>query len=821
MPKELVVDPALTRRREDIVFAPIPVHAYATPFAEERARHGDAALVRLLRHMLIVREFETMLGDFKARGAYSDIEFAYKGPAHLSIGQEGAAVGAAMALAPEDHIFGSHRSHGEFIAKGLSAIDRLDERRLMNIMEMEQDGRVLAAVHRFIRPTSEKALAESFLLFGFLSEIFMRATGFNGGMGGSMHAFFLPFGAYPNNAIVGASAGIATGAALHKKLQGEDGIAVAFAGDGSTGSGPVTEAMNFGAMAQYDRLWPEPYRGGLPVLFFFTNNFYAMGGQTRGETMGWDRLSRIGAGVNPANLHAETVDGANVLAVADAVARKRALLVAGKGPALLDVEAYRISGHSTTDANVYRTRDEVQAWSPHDPIAVHAAAVREAGLIDDAGEEALRDEVKALIRDVTAAAVNPEAAPIIDIAARPTLIGGLMYSDGARDLGPADPSVVEAAAASSHVRQLGKKSRTAHGPDGAKLSPMRAITVRDALFEAILHHFTHDPSLVAYGEECREWGGAFGVYRGLSDILPYNRLFNAPISEAAIVATAIGYAIEGGRALVELMYTDFIGRAGDEIFNQLAKWQSMSAGALKLPVVLRSSIGSKYGAQHSQDWTGLVAHIPGLKVVYPATPYDAKGLLASSLASDDPVVFFESQRLYDTTEQFRSDGVPTDYYRVPIGVPDVKREGSDVTILTVGPSLYAAVAAADELGRERGLSAEIIDARSLVPFDYAPVLASVRKTGRILLVSEASERGSFLQTLAANIGRFAFGDLKAPPRVLGSPNWIVPGAEMESTYFPQALDIVDIVVTELLGESGYNRRGVRNWDDKELARLGL
>ena len=182
-----------------------------------------------------------------------------------------------------------------------------------------------------------------------------------------------------------------------------------------------------------------------------------------------------------------------------------------------------------------------------------------------------------------------------------------------------------------------------------------------------------------------------------SDILPYNRLFNSPISEAAIVATAIGYAIEGGRALVELMYTDFIGRAGDEIFNQLAKWQSMSAGALKLPVVLRSSIGSKYGAQHSQDWTGLVAHIPGLKVVYPATPYDAKGLLASSLASDDPVVFFESQRLYDTTELFRADGVPADYYRVPIGVPDVKREGSDVTILTVGPSLYAAVAAADEL----------------------------------------------------------------------------------------------------------------------------
>ncbi|HET7715995.1 MAG TPA: thiamine pyrophosphate-dependent enzyme [Bauldia sp.] len=821
MPKELIVDPATTRRREDIVFAPIPVHAYATPFEVERAKHGDAKLIGVLRHMLIVREFETMLGDFKARGAYAGIEFAYKGPAHLSIGQEGAAVGAALSLSPEDHVFGSHRSHGEFIAKGLAAIDRLDERRLMNIMEMEQGGRLLSAVHRFIRPTNERSLAESFLLFGFLSEIFMRSTGFNGGMGGSMHAFFLPFGAYPNNAIVGASAGIAAGAALYKKLRREGGIAVAFAGDGATGCGPVHEAMNFSAMAQYDRLWPDPYKGGLPVLFFFTNNFYAMGGQTRGETMGWDRLSRIGAAVSPSNLHAETVDGANPLAVADAVARKRALLVEGNGPALLDVETYRISGHSTTDANVYRTREEMQAWAPYDPIAVHAAALRDAGLLDEGQEEAMRSEVKELIRGVTAAAVNPEAAPPIDIPARPTLIGGLMFSHGSRDLDGADASVAEAAAASAHFRQLGKKSRAAFGPDGGKLSPMRAITLRDALFEAILHHFIHDPLLIAYGEECREWGGAFGVYRGLADILPHNRLFNAPISEAAIVATAIGYAIEGGRALVELMYTDFIGRAGDEIFNQLAKWQSMSAGALKLPVVLRSSIGSKYGAQHSQDWTGLVAHIPGLKVVYPATPYDAKGLLASSLSSDDPVVFFESQRLYDSTEQFRADGVPSDYYRVPIGVPDVKREGSDVTILTVGPSLYAAVAAADELSRERGLSAEIIDARSLVPFDYGPVLASVKKTGRILLVSEASERGSFLQTLAANITRFAFGDLKAPPRVLGSPNWIVPGAEMESTYFPQAADIVDIVRTELIPESGYNRRGVRNWDDMELARLGL
>jgi len=158
---------------------------------------------------------------------------------------------------------------------------------------------------------------------------------------------------------------------------------------------------------------------------------------------------------------------------------------------------------------------------------------------------------------------------------------------------------------------------------------------------------------------------------------------------------------------------------------------------------------------------------------------------------------------------------------VPIGLPEVKREGDDVTILTVGPSLYPAIAAADRLKHDFDVAAEIIDARSLVPFDYEPVLLSVKKTGRILLVSEASERGSFLMTLAANIGRFAFRDLKAPPRVLGAPNWIVPGAEMEATYFPGGDDIIDVVCAELIPEKKQNRRGLRDWNEVELAKLGL
>ncbi|WP_068113918.1 alpha-ketoacid dehydrogenase subunit alpha/beta [Tropicimonas marinistellae] len=819
MPKEIPVEPAAALARAKVTFSDIPVCDYDEPIAEERERRGDANLREILRHMLLVREFETMLASYKSTGAYRGIEFAYKGPAHLSIGQEGAAVGAALALSPDDHIFGSHRSHGEFIAKGLSAIATLDETALDAIMDEHQHGALRDTVKAHLGGDG-KVLAENFLLLGVLAEIFMRANGFNGGMGGSMHAFFPPFGAYPNNALVSGSSAIATGAALYKKLADKPGIAVANIGDGATGCGVTWEAMNFAAMAQYDTLWSDPRGGRPPVLFFCNNNFYGMGGQTSGETMGWERLSRLGAGVNPEQMHAETVDGTNPLAVADAVARKRELLLEGKGPALLDVQCYRSTGHSTTDANAYRSRDELKAWAEHDPIVKFAATLTAAGVMSEAEVDAMRESVGDTIGAVTRAAVDPAIAPIVDVPNDPTLIGDLMFNHEAIDLPEAEVPVLKPPAQVANFKSIGRKARFGLDDEGRPLSGMRAITLRDGLTEAVLHHMLHDESLIAYGEDVREWGGAYGVYRGLSDIFPHQRLFNAPISEAAIVSTAVGYAMEGGRALVELMYTDFLGRAGDEVFNQMAKWQGMSAGQLKVPVVLRLSVGSKYGAQHSQDWSAFVTHVPGLKVVYPATPYDAKGLLASALSSNDPVVFFESQRIYDQVEVFRAEGVPSEYFRIPLGQPDIKRLGNDVTVLTIGPSLYPAMAAAEELATQ-GIETEVIDARTLVPFDYDPVLSSVKKTGHLVVVTEAAERGSFAMTLSANVARFGFSDLKAPPRVLGSPNWIVPGAEMESTFFPQAHDIVDLVTTEFFPARRANRRGVRSWDDIDLARRAL
>jgi 2-oxoisovalerate dehydrogenase E1 component len=309
--------------------------------------------------------------------------------------------------------------------------------------------------------------------------------------------------------------------------------------------------------------------------------------------------------------------------------------------------------------------------------------------------------------------------------------------------------------------------------------------------------------MIAFGEENRDWGGAFAVYRGFTEALPYHRLFNSPISEAAIAGAAVGYALEGGRVVAELMYADFMGRAGDEIFNQLSKWQAMSAGQLKMPAVLRISVGAKYGAQHSQDWTALVHHIPGLKVVYPVTPYDAKGMMNAALAGTDPVVFFESQKIYDFGEMFVEQGVPEGYYEIELGEPSVKRTGRDLTIITFGPALYTAVMAADELQAKYGISAELIDLRSANPLNYAPLVESVGKTGKALLVCDAVERGCIMQTVAATLTQLCFDDLDAPPVVIGSRNWITPAAELEALFFPQPAWILDAIHERILPLKGH------------------
>ena len=806
MPKGQYIDPAKVRQAGEITFAPIPVNQYSKTVKEELAdgNFTKEDLLRIYRDMVVIREFEDMLQLVKTTGGYNGVEYNNPGPAHLSAGQEAAAVGMAYMLDVDDFIFGSHRSHGEILAKGLRAIQQLDGRTLEEIMNGFWDGATVNAVKTVYRGDDVKELGVRFLLYGALAEIFARTTGFNKGLGGSMHTFFTPFGIYPNNAIVGGSGSIAVGAALYKKVNSRRGIVVANIGDGSMARGPVWEGLSFAAMDQFTQLWEGDMKGGLPVIINIMNNQYGMGGQTRGETMGYDIAARIGAGVNPEQMHAERVDGYNPLAVVDAYRRKKALLEEKKGPVLLDVLTYRYSGHSPSDASSYRTKEETEAWEAQDSIAGYGNELVRAGTVTQQELDAIRESVKAVMLDTFKLAIDETLSPRMDLRKDPELPGTMMFSNGAADsLSDARPDVNHPLEANPRVKQIARKERFAFDRDGKPFSKMKQYQLRDGIFEAIADRFYKDASLVTYGEENRDWGGAFAVYRGLTEALPYHRLFNTPIAEAAIVGTAIGYAMCGGRVIPEIMYCDFLGCCGDEVFNQLPKWQAMSGNILKMPVVVRVSVGSKYGAQHSQDWTSLTAHIPGLKVVFPVTPYDAKGLMNAALQGTDPVIFFESQRIYEIGEQFHRSGVPEGYYEIPFGEPDVKREGKDVTFLTVGATLYRALEAARILEEKYGMSVEIIDARSLVPFNYEPVLASVKKTGRIVIAGDATARGSFLNDFARNITELAFDDLDAPPAVLGSRDWITPAYELEYAFFPQAQSFIDIVHEKIVPLKDY------------------
>lgn len=806
MPKSQNLNPKIIRKPQFIEFGKIPVNQYSKTIEEEKNVYSREDFIRIYHDMAVIREFETMLNLIKTTNEYNGIPYNHPGPAHLSIGQEAAAVGMAYTLDIDDYIFGSHRSHGEILAKGLSAIHQLDEDTLYSVMKNYFGGSALKVVEKGFHGNI-KELAIKFLLYGALAEIFARENGFNKGLGGSMHAFFTPFGIYPNNAIVGGSGDISVGAALYKKINRKPGIVVCNIGDASMGCGPVWEGICFATMDQYRTLWEGDHKGGLPLIFNFMNNLYGMGGQTCGETMGFDILARVGAGINPESMHAERIDGYNPLAVIDAFRRKKKILKEKRGPVLLDTLTYRISGHSPSDASSYRSREEIDAWQQEDSIIAFGRTLVEAGLASREELENIGTDTKELLGSILKLSIDDELSPRIDLTKDPDLIGEMMFSNESKDrMDDGIPDVLIPLEENPRVKSLKNKERFYKDKDGKAVSKARLYQFRDGIFEAVIDRFYKDPTLAAWGEENRDWGGAFAVYRGLTEALPYHRLFNSPISEGAIVGTAIGYGMCGGRVIAEIMYCDFLGRSGDEVFNQLPKWQAMSGNIIKMPVVIRVSVGSKYGAQHSQDWSSLTAHIPGLKVVFPATPYDAKGLMNTALQGTDPVIFFESQRIYDTGEMFHTEGVPEGYYEIPFGEPDIKRAGSDLTILTIGATLYPAIKVADQLLEKYGISAEVIDARSLVPFNYEPVIESVKKTGRIVLASDASSRGSFLKEMAQTITELAFDFLDAPPVVIGSRNWITPAYEMEEYFFPQVDWILDAIHQKIVPLKGHQAK---------------
>src|SRR5690554_3150437 len=412
MAKQLFVDPNEVRKSSEIAFSNIPVNTYNKTLEEELENYSREDLVRIYRDMVIIRQFEEMLLSIKTTGEYNGISYNYPGPAHLSIGQEASAVGQAYLLDQDDLIFGSHRSHGEILAKGLSVIEKMDAAELEKVMEEYLGGSILEAVRNITDgETDTKELANLFLLYGTLAEIFARETGFQKGLGGSMHAFFTPFGVYPNNAIVGGSAAIALGAAMYKKVNRKKGIVVANIGDASIACGPVWEGLVFATMDQFTHLWEGDMKGGLPLIINIMNNQYGMGGQTSGETMGYGVAARIGAGLNADQMHAERVDRYNPLAVIDAYRRKKQILQEKRGPVLLDVLTYRYSGHSPSDASSYRLKEEVEAWENQDSIVWFGNELVKAGIAQKEELEAIRSNTAHLITTTLKLAIDDEVSP--------------------------------------------------------------------------------------------------------------------------------------------------------------------------------------------------------------------------------------------------------------------------------------------------------------------------------------------------------------------------------------------------------------------------
>jgi 2-oxoisovalerate dehydrogenase E1 component len=300
----------------------------------------------------------------------------------------------------------------------------------------------------------------------------------------------------------------------------------------------VWEGITFSAMDQYRKLWDASLGGGLPIVFNCMDNFYGMGGQPFGETMGVQFIARIGAGVNPEQMHAERVNGYDPLPVIDAFRRKRQVIEEGRGPVLLDTITYRISGHSPSDASSYRSKEEVEHWLAADSIPAFRKKLLEIGAVTEEALDAAKAHIESEIFEMFRLATDLEASP--RVGAGSELVGSVMFSNRkVEKLDTRQPEFLQDLSQNPRVQQIKGKVRTAT-KDGKPVPKMKMYNVRDGIFEAMLYRFAIDPTMIAFGEENRDWGGAFAVYRGLTEALPYHRLFNSPISEAAIVGAAVG-----------------------------------------------------------------------------------------------------------------------------------------------------------------------------------------------------------------------------------------------------------------------------------------
>lgn len=747
-------------KKQTVKLKNIPAYQYDVKLkdAVKAKKLTKAEALELYESMKVIREFEEMI--LKCRtGAYEVIsDYEYRGPTHLSIGQEATASGACSMLGITDLITSTHRGHGDSIAKGFHAIHRMSEEQLRE------------RCPEFAALKGEELL-EAVLedhVYRTIAELFGKEEGYGKGRGGGMHIADFRVGHLGANAIVGGGIPIATGAAMTCRIDPEKkgNIVLTFAGDGAYANGVVLESLNWAAQEQFNGPLAET-KFGLPMIFAIINNHYGMTGRADGEVNGLDFLAQRAAGFANNNMHAEVVNGMDIMAVRDAIARARSIIEKGEGPVLLEFDTYRYYGHSLSDPrNEYRTREEEARWKEIDPVETFRKQLIDEKILKAAELDAV--DKKVADRNARAArraadSADPDPADVIKY----------MYTDTTAETVPAlysEPKVYEDI----------KVKRDANG----------LLNYRDAIKEGIIEEMKRDSRVVLYGEDVAEYGGAFKLSKGLIEAFGRDRVFNTPISEACICGTGVGMAMSGYRPVVELMYMDFALMASDQISNQAAKWHYMTGASTEVPMVVRCSVGGGkgYGGQHSQSLESMFAHIPGTYVAYPSNPYDAKGLIKTAIRNNNPVVFVEGQLLYNVKGE-----VPEEEYLIPFGQANIVRSGKDATIVVWGPAVSDALKAAEALAAE-GIDVEVIDPRTLVPFDWETVFESVRRTGRCVAVSQCVDIGSFTGEIVSRIVAECFDYLDAPVLKVGAKNGIAPQAHtLEEAFLPSVQDMVDAV----------------------------
>ncbi len=566
-----------------------------------------------------------------------------------------------------------------------------------------------------------------------MAEIMGREDGLCGGKGGSMHVTDASVGALGANGIVGASPLIALGAAHAVQLRGGSQVAAAFFGDGATNQGMFHEALNMASLF------------GLPAVFVLEDNRYgeftAVAQHTAAPSLA-ERAVSYG-------MPAETCDGNDVWAVYKAVQRAVARARRGDGPTLVVCETYRWHGHMEGDPCDYRPEGELEAWKERCPIRAFGR------IVSEERSRAFEAEARAVVAGAVEAALDsPE---------------------------PAEESLSEHVFAPD-LRELWR-------PRITTAAEVRETTCSEALRQALREEMERDARVYLLGEDVTR-GGYFAVTAGLVETLGKKRIVDTPISEYAIVGSAVGAAMAGARPIAEILFSDFLTCCMDPIVNNAAKLRYMSGGQVRMPVVVRTPGGAGLGmaAQHSQSFESLLAGIPGLIVVAPGTPADAKGLLKAAIRSNNPVLFFENKLLYAATGP-----VPAGDHLVPLGVARVVRQGSDVTLVTVGAALIKAQAAADELARH-GIDVEIIDPRTLAPLDFPAVARSVIKTGRLITLEDAPLAHGFGSEVVARVCEEVFEALRcAPRRVAGADVPIPYASKLEGRCVPDVPGVVEAV----------------------------